>query len=164
MGDKCPYECCFYFFSWGVAFQDLFKIAHSFLVSFPSSFFCFIRISVVHPYSSIDTAIAWKKLCFILSDWPDFHMTDNLMRAVYAFVMCILTLFSVDEIILPKYVNLSANFSGLSLRVVIVPSHLSHHEWKQLLAFHIVLIILGKVHIQLFSLQLWVNSRANWAW
>ena len=38
------------------------------------------------------------------------------------------------------------------------------HEFKsstKLIAFHIVLIPLGKVWIQLFSLQLWVNSRAD---
>ena len=29
------------------------------------------------------------------------------------------------------------------------------------IAFHIALIPLGKVGIQLFSLQLWVNSRAH---
>ena len=38
------------------------------------------------------------------------------------------------------------------------------HESKSLttmIAFHIALIPLGKVWIQLFSLQLWVNSRAD---
>ena len=35
----------------------------------PSSFFSnrLVSIQVVHPYSSIDTTAAWKKLCFILS-------------------------------------------------------------------------------------------------
>ena len=32
-------------------------------------------------------------------------------------------------------------------------------SWMRLIAFHIALIPLGKVWIQLFSLQLWVNSR-----
>ena len=39
------------------------------------------------------------------------------------------------------------------------------HEFKsrtRLIAFHIALIPLGKVWIQLFSLQLWVNSRTDW--
>ena len=39
------------------------------------------------------------------------------------------------------------------------------HEFKsstRLIAFHIALIYLGKVWIQLFSLQLWVNSRTDW--
>ena len=34
-------------------------------------------------------------------------------------------------------------------------------SWMRLIAFHIALIPLGKVWIQLFSLQLWVNSRAD---
>ena len=34
-------------------------------------------------------------------------------------------------------------------------------SWTRLIAFHIALIPLGKVWIQLFSLQLWINSRTN---
>ena len=34
-------------------------------------------------------------------------------------------------------------------------------SWTRLIAFHIALIPLGKVCIQLFSLQLWVNSRKD---
>ena len=34
-------------------------------------------------------------------------------------------------------------------------------SWTRLIAFLITLIPLGKVWIQLFSLQLWVNSRAD---
>ena len=34
-------------------------------------------------------------------------------------------------------------------------------SWTRLIAFHIALIPLGKVWIQLFSVQLWVNSRAD---
>ena len=35
-------------------------------------------------------------------------------------------------------------------------------SWTRLIAFHIALIPLGKVWIQLFSLQLWVNCRTDW--
>ena len=35
-------------------------------------------------------------------------------------------------------------------------------SWTRLITFHIALIPLGKVWIQLFSLQLWVNSRTDW--
>ena len=35
-------------------------------------------------------------------------------------------------------------------------------SWTRLMAFHIALIPLGKVWIQLFSLRLWVNSRTDW--
>ena len=34
-------------------------------------------------------------------------------------------------------------------------------SWTGLIAFHIALILLEKVWIQLFSLQLWVNSRTD---
>ena len=34
-------------------------------------------------------------------------------------------------------------------------------SWTRLIAFHIALIPLGKVWIQLFSFQLWINSRAD---
>ena len=39
------------------------------------------------------------------------------------------------------------------------------HEFKsstRLIGFHVALIPLGKVWLQLFSLQLWVNNRADW--
>ena len=35
-------------------------------------------------------------------------------------------------------------------------------SWTRLIAFHVALIPSGKVWIQLFSLQLWVNSRTDW--
>ena len=35
-------------------------------------------------------------------------------------------------------------------------------SWTRLITFQIALIPLGKVWIQLFSLQLWVNSRTDW--
>ena len=37
----------------------------------------------------------------------------------------------------------------------------SFKSWTRLITFHIALIPLGKIWIQLFSLQLWVNSRAG---
>ena len=35
-------------------------------------------------------------------------------------------------------------------------------SWTRLITFHIAQIPLGKVWIQLFSLQLWINRRADW--
>ena len=35
-------------------------------------------------------------------------------------------------------------------------------SWTRLIALHIALIPLGKVWTQLFSLQVWVNSRTDW--
>ena len=39
---------------------------------------------------------------------------------------------------------------------------LEFKSWTRLIAFHIALISFGKVWSQSFSLQLWVNSRADW--
>ena len=113
-------NCCFVR-CW---FQDLFKTAHSIVVLCPFSLFsiCFVSIHVVHPYSSIDTAIASKKSCFILSDRSDFHMIDNQSIVVYIFAQYMLTSLSIDKILLPRYVNLSTNFRGLLLKVEMAPS------------------------------------------
>ena len=80
----------------------------SIFVQFLSSFFsiCLVIIRVVNLCHKIDMITAWKKLHFILSDKSDFHMIDNLSIAVLAFTRHILTSNSVDEMLLPRYVNL----------------------------------------------------------
>ena len=75
---------------------------------------CFVSVHVVHPFSSTDTVTARNNLPFVLSDRSNFHMTDNLLMAFHAFA---LTSLSVEEILLPRYVNLSNNFRGLPLRL-----------------------------------------------
>ena len=64
MGARWPYSWCLV----GCCLQDLFNIAHKILVKLPSSFFSnrLVSVRVVHPYSSIDTTAAWKKL----QTWP----------------------------------------------------------------------------------------------
>ena len=105
-------------------FQDLFKTAHSILVYFSCSFYSMhFNIHVVHPYSSTGTATAWKNP-FIILDRSDFHMIDILSIAIHTFSKCILTSLSVDEILLPRYVNLFTNFIGLTCIVKMAPSHL----------------------------------------
>ena len=95
IGSRWPYSWCLV----GCCRQDLFKIARNILVLLLSSFFSsrFVRVHVVHPYSSIDTTAAWKKLRFILSVRSDFHIIDSLLRAVHAFVNHVTMSFSVDE-------------------------------------------------------------------
>ena len=119
MGGKWPHSCSFVR-CW---FQDLFWIACSILVYFLSCFFSmrFVSIYVVHPYSNIDTATAWKKSHFISSDRSNFHIINNQSIEVHTFAGRILTLLSVDEILLHRYVNLSTNF-----RVEMAPSRLKH--------------------------------------
>ena len=100
MGGKWPYSRCLV----GCCHQDLFNIALNILVKLPSSFFFsrLVSVQVVHPYSSIDTTAAWKKLRFILSVRSDFHMIESLSIAVHAFVSRVSMSFSVDETLLPR--------------------------------------------------------------
>ena len=107
IGGKYPYSCCFV----GCCFLDLFSMAPCILVQFPSMFFsiCLVGVHMVHPCSRNDTTVAWKKLHFILSDRSDFNMIDNLFIAVYVFISRILMSFSVDEILLLRYMKCSEN-------------------------------------------------------
>ena len=43
----------------------------------------FVFAQVVHPYSSMDTATAWKKSGFILSDKSDFAVGDNQLVSLF---------------------------------------------------------------------------------
>ena len=119
MGGRWPYSWCFV----GCCRLDLFKIARSILVKLLSSFFSsrFVSVHVVHPYSSIDTTAAWKKLHFILSVRSYFHMIDSLLIAVQDFVSHMLISFSVDETLLPRYVNLSTHLRGVPSSVEMSP-------------------------------------------
>ena len=95
---------------------------------------CILSMSVVHPYSCMDTATAWKKSFFILLYRLDFHMIDSLSVAVHAFAKHMLMSFSVDVMLLPRYMNWSTNFRDLPLRVVMPPFCLKH-MYSVLLAF-----------------------------
>ena len=51
-----------------------------------------------------------KKFYFILPERPGFHMFVKLLLAVHASTLSMLSTLSVDEILLPRYVNWSTNF------------------------------------------------------
>ena len=74
----------------------------------------------------MDATTAWNKSCFILPDRSDFHMIDNLPIAFHVFARHMLPSLSVDEILLPSYVNWCTNFRGLSLTLKMVPFCLKH--------------------------------------
>ena len=73
-----------------------------------------LKVQVVQPYYSTDTAIAWKN---------SFYQKDQISIssiAFHTFPMHMLTSLLVDEIFLPRYLNWSTNFSSLPLGVNIV--------------------------------------------
>ena len=100
IGGRWPYSCYFV----GCCQQDLFNMARIIVVHLSSSLFSirFVSVDMVHPYSSMDTTAAWKKLCFILSEWFDFHMTNSIYIAEHAFASNELMSFLVDETLLMR--------------------------------------------------------------
>ena len=96
LGGRWPYSWCLL----GVAARTCSVL----LTTLPSSFFSshFVSVQVVHPYSSIDTTAAWKKLHFILSVRSDFHMINSLSIAIHVFISCMSISFSIDETLLPR--------------------------------------------------------------
>ena len=80
-----------------------------------------VRFVSIHPYSCTVTAITWKKSSFILSDKSDFHMIDSLSIVFHTFARCMWTSLSVDEMLLPRFVNRSTDFKGLLRWVATAP-------------------------------------------
>ena len=107
MGSKWSHCYCFA----ESYFLDLYKISSRILMYFPSSRFSmrFVSVDVVHPYCRTDTATASKKSHFILSERVNFDMINNLSIAVHNLPKRMLTSISVDEILLPIYLNLFTN-------------------------------------------------------
>ena len=83
MSGRWPHCCCFL----AVAFRTCLILHAAFLCNCSQVFFSIrlVSVHVVHPYNSIDTSTAFKKLGFILSVRYDFHMTDRLSIATHAF-------------------------------------------------------------------------------
>ena len=116
MGGWWLYSCCFV----GCCIQNLHNIARSFFS------IRLVSVYTVHPYSSIDTISACKKLRFILSVRSDFHMTKRLFIAVHAFASHVMMSASVDETLLPRQLNLWTSFRVLPFSVEMSPVWLKH--------------------------------------
>ena len=74
-----------------------------------------------------------KKLHFILSNKFDLHIINNLSTAVHAFASSILMSFSVNEMLLLRYVNLSTGFREPPFSVEMSPLWLKdvlHFVWS----------------------------------
>ena len=75
-----------------------------------------------------DTATAWKNCSFISSKRKDFHVVVNLWIAIHALPMRMLISLSVDEILLPRYMNWFINFRGLPFNKKMTLSCLRHER------------------------------------
>ena len=82
-----------------------------------------------------------KKSRFILSDWSNFLMIDNLVIADHTFAWRMLTSLSVDKILLLRDVNKTSN------------SRACNWEWRWLLLF--------QNPFTLFYLHIYVEANAS---
>ena len=130
-----------------------------------------MEIQVVQPYNSSDTVIALKNSCLNFIREIRFFMVINISIAVHALLMCMLTSLSVDEILLPRYMNWSTNFKGLPFDVKTAPSWLRHinsfsssHENQCLLLpipGYVVDIWLEQASIYLMNMDLCLDLKTN---
>ena len=95
----------------------------------------------MHPYSSIDTTAAWKKLGLILSVWSDFHTIDRLSVAVHTFA---------DRSTLCNSVS---DWAGAFARIAMSSALLA-----SVIVFAGYLLLLSFISLKLFSLILSINS------
>ena len=77
-------------------------------------------VQVVQLCSSCDTITTWKNFHLILSEILNFYVNVDLSIAVHAFPVHMLTLVSVNEMLLPSYVNKFRDCRKLSFNEKIV--------------------------------------------
>ena len=80
--------------------------------------------SMVQLYCSTDMATAWENSGFVLSEWSQFHMVDNLSIMVHILLKCVMTSHGVDAILLQRYMNWFTYFRGLPFNEVMEPYRL----------------------------------------
>ena len=110
MGRKWPYTC----FLWCVDYRICSKQHVAFLCRSSLDFCqCVLLVSI---WCTHTVAFILSKLeinLFILLDWSDFHIIDNLSMTIHGFTRRMLTSLSIDKMWLPRHVNLSINFRRL---------------------------------------------------
>ena len=141
-GAKWTHSCCFE----GIACRICSKQHVAFLCNSHLAFSpCILLTSM--KCSRIDTAKAWKKSHFIISN---FYIIYNLSIAVHAFIRLLVNLLSVDEILLLKDVLFHSAFNGPlaeftnMLWVIILHeykylTHKSHSRWDHVMLQYAVI-------------------------
>ena len=84
------------------------------------------NVSFVFKWCSHIIMLTWLQLGGIsISFHPrsDFYMVVNQSMAVHALPMHMLILLSVDEILLPRYMNWSTNFRDFLLNDILIEIH-----------------------------------------
>ena len=118
IGGKWLYSCCFV----GMLLPGFAKNRSRRVLPINLFSMCFIWVQVVQPYYSTNTHLV--RILILFHQWSNFPMVDNLSIVVHALPMHILTSLSVDEILLPRYMNWSTNFRVFQFYEEMIPSWL----------------------------------------
>ena len=112
----------------GCSFQVFFKRAKpSWVVPFYLYWIHFLSIHIVNLYNIMISPTSYKKSGFIITDWWILHLISNLSIAFHAFPLAYVeNFFSLNEILLPRYMNYSNSFKGLPLVLKMYRSYLNH--------------------------------------
>ena len=129
-----------------------------FLASEKGIFFCVLEHYFC--FFLINSTNSWKARAFHVTV-SAFYVFAFIFHTVWIMFITFATYLvsSVNLFALSKFLTFEA-LQG-SWYIMFYPFYHEFKSWTRRIAFHIALIPLGKVWIQLFSLQLWVNSRTD---
>ena len=148
-------------------------VSRSFLIPLKHSYFIFLLRKfdgIRFQYSRVliilfsDSFLIWQfySFCclfplFLLWSWDIFLCQISFLYSYWLYLNLQFFFFSKRLNVVHKH--------GVAHGVMVIVVGNGHGDKfkssTRLIAFHIALIPLGKVWIQLFSLQLWINSRAD---
>ena len=138
--------CYFQTHIWKISIQIIVMLHLSKQIQFCERFLTFLRVNIISYYIVAKSFIDVKVGILVWFDLLGFYGISNMVGYLMPNHVYI-------------YITWVSWWNGYRRR-----KWTRRHEfksWTTLIAFHIALIPLGKVWIQLFSLQLWVDSRAE---
>ena len=134
-------------------------------------FISILRFGNLITYESRKCRVNLASLFAIISVWYLFKRFDMMSIDSFRWLACQVLDYSGKVFFLSKMILNKGNkvYHSITRRCPWCCRYrrrkwTRRHEfksWTRLIAFHIALMPLGKVWIQLFSLQLWVNSRTD---
>ena len=114
----------------GYCCQDLFSMTRKILECVLSNLDCncFVGTHAVEPYTKANSNTDLKKFLFKLSSKEDFQIVLNLLRALQALPIRIMTSFSVGHMLLLRYLKCSTFFKAFPITFFVSPFYNHGHN------------------------------------
>ena len=125
-----------------------------------SNFFNLFFLRWIFCLGNKNKKIPWSDVCWV---WQVLHMYNLLLQSIKTAVIVFnwRWLAYLDYCRYHHFIIRRCPWCNGYRRRKWTQRH-EFKSWTRLISNHIALIPLGKVLIQLFSIQLWVNSRSDW--